>query len=753
MVTYRVISPFIWDLDLGITMSHSFGYMLVPSLQMDEEGEEECYTVEKQVECTVGFGTRTNYYLATKLTAREFSVLNVKLALFKEFDSPTTVREGMRLNDLWNWTLILNRLAPIVPFDQDIISQVLTFLKPVPPPATQKRTTTRKVGTTAQKPTGSKRGGHLKGMSGSVTFLFGTPESYRGIIDARRLAKDAKRTCPDTLLPTVKEHRTGVRVYPYTRSQEVLKFYSATKTDVSLVSFEDASTFITDRQIRSRLYLSRGHKKTAATMRSPPLATETDKRYNKLNHVPPPVCFSDNIFIFPTGFDSTTITKTSSPPSQQPPQLTIQPRVIFKHKTGDDKMIGFEFRRIYVRDQSQYVLGVEESPALMGDFGGGSSKGGTTKRGVLGSEDQVRFVLDLNKYPDITSQNLSHHLETPDQLTYWSAYREDIVSAKLILEDFRHKLNKGCHGGFGQLGSPLYASLDFSEDYAREMLTFQKDTKSHKCHLEDTEGVQFEYLTWGSKIHRARMVEDLDICDNIQQQQLQQQQPRQPVSYKKDAYLFFVDNAPQIYGTGFKRFTECHLYSLISKYLFKYNVIIGMIEVIEEYTRQEPHIQNVAEISVLEVKLRNVLHKAAMDQKARRPKHHITDDRGATCFANYANASKHKCAILHTKCGGDMSLHYKKLIQRDLYLKKVLRQRPIIFWILRNAKICNDLDIKLPEQHDYSNDSSDEGDCLDTTTSSSGESGSSSSDSASDVCIKSMIFSHLFLRDELGWFL
>jgi hypothetical protein len=43
---------------------------------------------------------------------------------------------------------------------------------------------------------------------------------------------------------------------------------------------------------------------------------------------------------------------------------------IFKYKTRKDRIDGSEIKRIYVRDQSQYMLDVDEVPLLVGDFGG-----------------------------------------------------------------------------------------------------------------------------------------------------------------------------------------------------------------------------------------------------------------------------------------------------------------------------------------------------------------------------------------------
>jgi hypothetical protein len=195
------------------------------------------------------------------------------------------------------------------------------------------------------------------------------------------------------------------------------------------------------------------------------------------------------------------------------------------------------------------------------------------------------------------------------------------LTTEFIFEDFRHKLNVDCHSGFQQVGTPLYTTLDSSPEYAKEMLTFGKDIKSHKCHLETPSGVHFVYLPWGSKAHRAKLVEDLDICDKVDLLFT----PGQPVQvvYKKDAYLFFVNTALQLYETGFKMFTKCHLYFLISKYIFKCNIIIEMIKVIAEASEIELH--DISEISTLEIKLRNVFHRGIVNQKEKSPGHCIPD--------------------------------------------------------------------------------------------------------------------------------
>lgn len=698
----QVASPFLWDLDLGFRLTPSSHCALVtqdgveypPSkTNMSASGADQPrynpnFSVERRFSATIGFGTSTRYFLAQDLDCQECKVLNELLSPFETVGPSNILAEhDESLTNLWNWSQIIDRHQPIMPFDSDLVDRVLSFLRS----NAASTGTSSSATSTGPTPVSAER----QQLSGSVTFLFGTPEAcYSTAALREKLEKRTRtgKTLPDTLLPLVMEHRTGVRVYPYTRDPTVFEFYSNTKTDVTLRDLEQASEFIAARQLEFKYYLSH-HSRNAA-----PYATESDAKYNSLEQVPPPVCFSNNL-----------VAHSSAPVDLDSNQLAR----LFAYKTRNDKIDGSEFRRIYVRDQSQYVLDVDEVPALMGDFGGGTNNG-SQRRGLLGNEDQVRFVLDINKYPtleaDVILRNADRYAHKICQ--FWSRKVGDPaiptdttvadlrprIAPKFIFEDFRHKLDIGCHSGFQQVGTPLYATLDSSKKYAEERLTFGKDIKSHKCHLEtSTSGVHFAYLPWGSKAHRARLVEDLDICDKVDLPHT----PGQPVQvvYKKDAYLFFVDNAPQMYETGFKRFTECHLYSLISKYIFKYNIIIEMMEVIAA-DASETEYKNVQEISNLEIKLRNILHLTTLRQREKKPGQYIPDQHGTECFATHANATHHKCAILRTSVQhqGDMTSHYNTLFQRDLQLKQLLKNARVVQWLLKNAKLCPGNQIELPEQ-------------------------------------------------------
>jgi hypothetical protein len=238
-----------------------------------------------------------------------------------------------------------------------------------------------------------------------------------------------------------------------------------------------------------------------------------------LKQVPPPVILVNNITV-------TTIDNNNNKSRQ----------LIFKQ---NQDVVGGEYRRHFTRDFSQHVFASKEKPTLQSDLMIAeevSTENTTTTT--------TTTTTNLDKYQNNTmvgsKQVRFRYVLQVSYNTPSNANQEFVHNGCVhhIMEDVR-SITRGISSAQQQEHHKLY--FDHPPDQVANRLPFN----------------HYSYIKWGSKIHRATWIESLILDPQVS--------PK-----------FFIDSF-SMNGRGFKRVLECHIFSLLKKYLYKTTKLLETI--------------------------------------------------------------------------------------------------------------------------------------------------------------------------------
>ena len=398
------VLQFLWDEDLGTKVTYTF------CLKPMSGG------VHKRMNRAIlVFSTLTCKFISETMTLEKLAELVELLEPFDSRSNLQTVHEGKTLLRLWAWQHVLMRTAPVVPAGAQMcdaimrtltgeISTITTALTtkdnnepntslpncPKSPNCEMPNPTLELVLRRVSEEDDTWNVEPLKDHAGSSFFTFLRSECSR-----------------DTLLPVIIEHSEGFRIYPYSRDPLVLEFYAkvgnSSAVDRTLSTLDACLSFLLERESSSVKY-------TTSTLAALRCFASKDKS-NSLHHIPPPV--------------------------------------YLRHSILDPDAL--DFRRMYVRDQSQFSMNVSEHPVLAGDL---THSEPTPNHSIL---HNVRFTLRV----------------------------KDLLEKNLYVEP-------SC-----QFGKFLVFVCGDNDDDDNDDGTYTEDNVN--------------YMAWGGKIHRAILVENIHL--------------------------------------------------------------------------------------------------------------------------------------------------------------------------------------------------------------------------------------------------
>jgi hypothetical protein len=538
--------PFLWETGLGTYVKRKMRWRLISSIpgppHVGKNVELSRYEMTRVKFATSAYVLSSDYMLQTE-AVKFLDKLRELMA------TPSSRIDALNLNDL-PWTSKWIRPVPVVALDEELAIKIIDGLRYVTetsPRSSPGAHSEAAVGGLACGGEGVWESESLCDMRGANAFFFFDPPILG-------------KTRPRTFLPLILEHEKGFRVYPYTRDRVVFEFYASCLVRVPpehwrlLYGSTSLSSFI---KLRSTMLEQRAAKifKDSNGQGAHPFGIPLDHipdRVDVARTIPPAVVFANNLVY-----------------DHEKNMLSL--------KTKPSSECELEFIQVFPHDFSQQSFGTEELPVLASNLE--TSISTELGAGYRFGQPCHLVLLFNNKLRD----RLISHI-TPegnaDLRLRWLRQEGEFASGVPMLINCE-KYFCGCKDGSG------LERNGFSRRCALR----------HPAHFYQSCNRALKYAKWGGKIHRSHLVEQCNLfgpSDLFEGPDMGSGLPEsKDLSFLwncradeehtvvvEEEFRFYVDRAvseKSVFGTTSVRLTECHMVSLVRKYLAKHLKIIRIL--------------------------------------------------------------------------------------------------------------------------------------------------------------------------------